>query len=369
VRNYYLFFLSFLIVLFAPTLYASDKHLVFAIDIIRHGDRTPEIVIPNSSYLWKEGLGELTALGMRQVFNLGADSRENYVEGDHLLSPSYQAGSIYIRSTDYNRTLMSAQSFLYGLYPLGTGPALSETPALAEAFQPIPIHTVPQQNDCLLIPACHVEEFFSLLEQYVFSSEEWKNKTAEYKDKLKKWSQKTGLPLERLDQIVKLGDNLYIREAHGIPLPGGIDEEESKEIQRLTQWVASNVFKPSAVGRYGSRELLSSIAQYLENSTQAQTKLKYVLFSAHDITLMSLMSAFQNPLSTIPPYASEIRLLLFRRQQPDSYILMITFNGAKVKIPFCKEENCTLKEFMRFVENGKLRSSEINPVKPYTTTE
>lgn len=361
-RKSYLFLLCLFIGFFSSTLYANDQHVIFAIDIIRHGDRTPVIEIPNHPHHWKEGLGELTPLGMRQVFNLGVDARKKYVEEEHLLPVSYQADTIYIRSTDFNRTLMSAQSFLYGLYPLGTGPSLAETPALAKAFQPVPIHAVALRDECLLIPACHPEEFSALVEKYVYSTGEWKNKTAEYADKLKRWSKKTGLPLENLNQIVKLGDNLYIRAVHGIPLPPGIDEEDSKEIQRLTDWVVSTTYKPVQVGRYGSHQLLSAIAQYMQKSTQTQTHLKYVLFSGHDSTLMSLMSALQNPLTAIPPYASEVKILLL--QQAGSYALRITFNGAKVKIPSCKGEDCNLQEFIAFVEESKIQEQQTNAIKP-----
>jgi hypothetical protein len=40
------------------------------------------------------------------------------------LSPLYNKSEIEIFSTDYNRTLESATSHMYGLYPLGNGPKL-----------------------------------------------------------------------------------------------------------------------------------------------------------------------------------------------------------------------------------------------------
>jgi lysosomal acid phosphatase len=352
-RNFLLLF--FIAAVFSPIAQAQNDHLLLAMDIIRHGDRTPQLVIPNNPYSWSEGLGELTALGMRQTFQLGSDFRKMYIEEEHLLPTSYQAGSIYIRSTDYDRTLMSAQSVLYGLYPLGTGPTLFEhtqIPALPKAFQPVPIHTLPRQDDCLLIPACRSKNFFDVVEKYVSTSPEWRNKTKEYQNKLKEWSIKTGFLLRKLDDIVKLGDNLAIREMHGVPLPPGIDEDESKDIQNLMHWVVSSIYRPLAVGQYGSQELLVAIAHYLKNSLKEETKLKYILFSAHDSTLMSLMSAFHNPLPSIPPYASDIKLLLFR--QADTYIVRISYNGTKIKIPFCKKEDCTLDEFIAFVEKSKI---------------
>ncbi len=42
--------------------YANDR-LIFAVDIVRHGDRNPGAEIPNSPYKWNGDLGELTEAG------------------------------------------------------------------------------------------------------------------------------------------------------------------------------------------------------------------------------------------------------------------------------------------------------------------
>src|SRR5271157_460200 len=132
---------------------ARDR-VVFVVDVIRHGDRTPIDEIPAAPHFWAEGLGQLTAIGMRQEFELGTKLRSAYVAQDGLLPPRYTPGTLYVRSTDRDRTLMSAQSFLMGLYPQGTGPILpsSTRSALPNGAQPIPVHTVPIGEDALLNP-------------------------------------------------------------------------------------------------------------------------------------------------------------------------------------------------------------------------
>jgi hypothetical protein len=45
---------------------------------------------------------------MRQHYNLGQQLRQEYILEQHFLSPIYNHSQIYVRSTDADRTLMSA---------------------------------------------------------------------------------------------------------------------------------------------------------------------------------------------------------------------------------------------------------------------
>jgi lysosomal acid phosphatase len=80
----------------------------------------------------------LTVAGIEQHHHLGRYLRTRY---GSLLSSNYSASEIAVRSTDYDRTLMSAQSNLMGLYPLYN---ISDDTV---PVQPIPIHTVPINQD------------------------------------------------------------------------------------------------------------------------------------------------------------------------------------------------------------------------------
>ncbi|VDK23015.1 unnamed protein product [Anisakis simplex] len=89
---------------------------------------------------------------MKQQYSLGRLIRERYIESAEqpLLSPTYNAKEIYVRSTDVNRTLVSAMSNLAGMYPYGV-PG-SDYPHIKNGswpahWTPIPVHTVEFETD------------------------------------------------------------------------------------------------------------------------------------------------------------------------------------------------------------------------------
>ena len=63
-------------------------------------------------------LGQLTRLGFEQHQRLGTMLRARYVERLGLLPAAFVPGTLYVRSSQYDRTIASAQALLSGLYPV-----------------------------------------------------------------------------------------------------------------------------------------------------------------------------------------------------------------------------------------------------------
>ncbi|MDR3492839.1 MAG: histidine phosphatase family protein [Gammaproteobacteria bacterium] len=336
----------FILLILTTTTAIAQDNLIFAIDVIRHGDRTPIKNIPKA-HQWTTGSGQLTATGMQQEYKLGSKLRKIYVDQYHLLPAHYETKTLYVRSTDADRTLMSAQSFLMGLYPLGTGPYLPDSTdaALPSAAQPIPIHTIKEENDSLLIPKTDKAKFKNLLKQYVFSTAEWKTKNEELKPHYDKWSQATGINITDLYQLKSLSDTLYIDQLYHYPLPVGLSDEDAQTIINAGRWVFVTTFKSPEIGRITGNELLKVIAKNLRKASQQKTSLKYILFSAHDSTLLSQLSALGVPASTTPPYASDLNFSLFDTGN-QHYIVKIKYNDQDVLIPGCDNKTCTLEQFL-----------------------
>jgi hypothetical protein len=323
--------------------HAADK-LIFALDLIRHGDRTPAFNMPKSTYKWPQGMGELTPKGMEQEFNLGQSMRQRYITGYHLLPEHYDSSTLYVRSSDFNRTLMSAESFLFGLYPPGTG-----STTLPGEFQPIPIHTLPKEIDNLLIPNFNQAKYDEVMAAYVFTQPDWQALTVKLQPQFAHWEQVTGMPVKNLQDVLYVADWLFISKIYNVPAPAGLNEQDQKDIMEAGAWAFQAEMKiPQIVTLTGAR-LLATISHYLHTGQEQTTKLKYVLLSGHDSSIMSVLSAMQAPVSTWPPYASDVNFLLF--ETPDKkYYVKISYNNQPVKIPACGGAICSLEQLDKLAD-------------------
>lgn len=342
--------LASLIFITTSTAFAAEK-LVFALDLIRHGDRTPTDTIPATHHTWPQGLGQLTARGMRQEYDMGRAFRKRYIETEHLLPANYQKEAIYVRSTDYDRTLMSAQSLLMGLYPEGTGPVIADSnePGLPRAFQPIPVHTAPKEFDRMIYKDVDPAEYKRLMRQYVFPTPEWQQRENNLRPNFARWSQLTGIEITSLEDLIYIGDTLFIHQLYNAPMPAGLSEEEIATIIENGKWAFMAEERPYPVATVLSSQVFGTITNFVKQSSRPDAKLKYVLLSAHDSTIASTLALMGAPLDTPPRYASDLNFAVYEKGA-SQYVVKISYNGEPVNIPACGGNICKLDTFLQMLK-------------------
>lgn len=120
-KNYHLFLFS-LITLISYI----NSELRFVWKLISEGAKAPLVIDSKNRDMfdeeWTIGAGTLTAVGFRMQYLLGTKDRQTYT---NFISQKYSAEEVYIRAGEYNTTVMSANSYLQGLFPSGTGPDLT----------------------------------------------------------------------------------------------------------------------------------------------------------------------------------------------------------------------------------------------------
>ena len=323
------------------------NELILSILVTRHGDRAPFAKIDNCDYQWGTALSELTPIGMNQEFKLGQELRERYINQLKLLKPDYEALSIYTVSSHVNRTMLSAQCLLTGLYPPGTGPVLAENkPALPAQIQPIPIMTLSEDSKLLMFP---YPEYLKVISKYVYNTKAWKDKQKELKPDFEKWSKILGNKINGLDDILTIGDVLIVAKAHGKPLPQGLSQEDADKIIDVTSWGLADQFKSQSISYIQGAQLVNLIAKNLNDTVSGKSKYKLIYYSGHDLTLLEIFGTLGTPLKNAPKYAANIQFELYKNNE--DYQLKVRYNGEFVKLPMMNENNsCSLKEFTDYVK-------------------
>ncbi|KFO26174.1 Testicular acid phosphatase [Fukomys damarensis] len=210
---------------------------------------------------------------------------------------------VYIRSTDFDRTLESAQAILAGLFPEAS-PRSSETD-----WRPIPVHTVPVAEDKLLrFPMRSCPRYQELLRE--------STEAAEYQEALEGWtgflsrlSNFTGLTLvgEPLRKAWKVLDTLICQRAHGLPLPPWASTDVLRTLGQISALdIRAHVGPPRAAekAQLTGGILLDAILANFSRVQSLGLPLKMVMYSAHDSTLLALYGALGLYDGHTPPYAA-----------------------------------------------------------------
>lgn len=221
---------------------------------------------------------------------------------------------MYVRSTDVDRTLMSALSNLAGFYP-PTGKDLWNEEI---KWQPIPVHTVPEHQDIIVAAkkSCPVYEY-ELKKLY---------KTAEFKDYDKEikpiydyLTEKSGKKVHSLQSVQNIYSCLHIEDLNDMALPEWTREVYPDKLRPISGFsFAVKAYTP-LLARLKSGPLLKDILKHFKAKTLKQLipDRNYWIYSAHDTTVANMLNTlgvFKTLGYHNPPFAATI---LFELRQFD----------------------------------------------------
>uniref|UniRef100_A0A5S6QWF5 acid phosphatase n=1 Tax=Trichuris muris TaxID=70415 RepID=A0A5S6QWF5_TRIMR len=339
----------------------SNGELIFTHVLYRHGDRTPVATYPNDPYqedAWPNGFKQLTQKGCQQQHELGEYLRRTY---GGFLDESYNAAQIYVRSTDYDRTLASAACNLAGLFP----PAGSQVWNSEIKWQPVPIHTVSVENDYLLKVGHECPAFDAMLKDAHdrFVANLYKG----YDTFFQFLKNVTGVKVVDSASVKRIATALQLEASAGFDLPAWTqqvwldpnDLQTKTALQLVTQL---RVSKASSLGNIPDESwvhsgilvgtIVNNMKSKLADENSRPTKM--VMYSAHDGTLVALMQALNIFDGITPPFAAclmielhttamgnnSVRILY--RTDPNKEPLLLT-------IPECSSW-CPLEKFEQLLD-------------------
>ncbi|XP_015423601.1 PREDICTED: prostatic acid phosphatase isoform X3 [Myotis davidii] len=291
----------------------------------------------------------VTLLGMEQHYELGEYIRKRYGK---FLNESYKHQQVYVRSTDIDRTLMSAMTNLAALFP-PEGISLWN-PNLP--WQPIPVHTVPLVEDRLLFLPFKNCPRFQELESETLKSEEFQKRLQPYKDFMETLPKLSGYHGKDLFGIwSKIYDPLFCESVHNFTLPSwatGDTMTKLKELSALSLLSLYGIHKQKEKSRLQGGVLVGEILNHMKTATQPWNHRKLIMYSAHDTTVSGLQMALDVFNGILPPYAS-CHLMELYLEKGEYFVEMYYRNETHhepypLTLPGCTP-SCPLTKFAELV--------------------
>ncbi|NXU87880.1 PPAP phosphatase, partial [Xiphorhynchus elegans] len=341
----------------------AERELKFVLVVFRHGDRTPIVSFPTDPHKeseWPQGFGQLTKTGMQQLFELGQYVRKRY---SSFLNSTYNRQEFYIQSTDYDRTIMSAQSYLSGLFP----PTSSQIWNPELLWQPIPVHIFQKSTERRLnfpLPDC---PRFDELQSETQTSREFQNRIQPYMDFIQTMAVNTGLELNNLKildnfQLWNTYDTLHCEGIHNYTLPVWATKDVIDKMEKLAELSLLSLFglyKTEEKSRLQGGVLVNIILNSIKQAANSSKPRKMEVYSAHDTTVGALQMALNIFNGKLPPYAacqffelyqeSNFSMLLIRRYSIEMHYRNDTSKDPYLlTLPGCTS-SCPLEKFAELV--------------------
>ncbi|KAI6197932.1 Sidoreflexin [Aphelenchoides besseyi] len=279
----------------------------------------------NVETTWLNGFGQLSPEGVNQHIRLGKKLRARYSQ---FISPEYKSEEIYVRSSDVNRTILSAHANMIGFY--------AEQKDWPAGFSPVPIHSVPEEFDYMDV----VNQLRKVIgnEDYPLSTIGIVADTYRIERHYNR-SMAPGFTEELYQQIEPLAFKTNgFQYGMGLAPMNGVDFtlELAKSHGGLFIWaiIEHMNLKRDCYEEFIGNEISNQV------NCEWMGKLKYHVFSAHDSTLASyflviswnasLFSAFgfaqtNHDVDGFPPYAACVTIELRRDRISEEYFVKVDY--------------------------------------------
>lgn len=319
---------------FAASKLAEDHRgrLIFAIDLVRHGDRNPIAELPSLPHPWKGGLGALTEAGAQRALRVGETLRKEYVGS--LLPEDCSPAMLQVRSTETSRTQRTAESILEGLYP-----------SSRRNGQSIPVEVIKRSEDTLLIIKPGSGGMMGMVQNVVNQIPQSVYKRKLYSERIKKvfdlpsLEKASGMTLADWEAFGLFADNLEIRKDQGIPIPTGISSELVGQIVKADYAAEIELFSQDAVSGGGVARLAAEMKKQIELAL-AGGPVKHILWVGHDSTLMAAMMALGVPVKKWPGFAARLNVSVWKKGAALMPFIQASIDGDAIVPPRCSADKC-----------------------------
>ncbi|XP_031782455.1 testicular acid phosphatase homolog [Nasonia vitripennis] len=325
--------------------------------VFRHGARTPgrieaEHINATDPELYPEGYQELTNEGKQQAYKLGTLLRKKY---DEFLG-THNPEEYFATTTDFNRTRMSLQLALTGLFPTVPGDTWND-----EIYQ-----NSRDPNIVYVLIPFDTPKYKDLYPRILTNSSEFRQNISKYTEFLEMMENNTGIPFKQ-NVIYHAGWTCqaiqYHKAAH-LPLPSWYtDESIDRNLTELYKLGLDSMSLTTQLRRLNGGTLVRKFIENIKNNRKVALPKKMYLYCAHDLTLNAFSKAQDVEAFYLPPHGSALIMEKYTDSKKSEYVRMLAWDGVSenftlVRIGSC-EEFCSFEDYLNIVKNNVSTDEDI----------
>ncbi|XP_017792605.1 PREDICTED: venom acid phosphatase Acph-1-like isoform X2 [Habropoda laboriosa] len=356
------------------SLYFQVANTEFSVELVqvlfRHGERTPreKELCPRDlldvSVYEPWGLAQLTNVGKMREYQIGKMLRNRY---DKFLGDLYHPSDVYAFSSDHDRTKMSLQLVLAGLYHPASVQMWNEN----LSWMPIPTHYMPEKVDDLMKP--DLSPIYIEAMKEARKSEEIVKKVSPYKNLFKFLSEKTGLNITETNQAYELYNQLAAQKSMNLAIPEWCTDDVYGKLQDIVKIEYEIRSHTPLMRRLNGGALIRRFIENITVNEECDNPRKIYLYSGHEVNIAAVVKALNLTEPELPPYGCAIIVEKLRDQAGKVYIKMLFWSGSTeqlktYKIPGC-DEICPLEKYKDIVKDLIPSDEEANHKWNYLSKE
>ncbi|XP_044737654.1 venom acid phosphatase Acph-1-like [Chrysoperla carnea] len=324
----------------------------------RHGDRVLDIPesYPNDPYkdldLYPLSRGHLTNNGKQRAYKLGKMLRTLY---NDFLGDIYDAEIVQTISTDFDRTKMSAQLVLAGLFPPNKAQQWDEE----LLWLPIPVNYIRHEKDTWLKrPNDYCKAYYDELMRVYHDVEpeilQENNETLQY------ISQHAGKKMNSLLDVFRMQQTQYSEEQLNFTLPEWVKKVYPEPLGSLgakqMELENHNTLLKRLNGGNILRKILKNAHDKIAGTLEPKGR-KIYLYSGHETNAANILIALDIWDKTIPLFSSATIIELVHRNSTNEYGLKVYYHNQIAEepilltVPGCGDSFCEIKKFIEVTDD------------------
>ncbi|KAJ8951168.1 hypothetical protein NQ318_021612, partial [Aromia moschata] len=262
--------------------------------------------------------------GKARLYQLGKWLRNRY---RNFLPQKYSPKDIYVRSTNADRCLMSAAAALAGLYR----PEKSEVFDPELPWQPIPVHTMPPEDDEVLSMLKDCRRYRLALKKSM-ETHYFKELRVHYEAFLKYISERSGAKMADMRDIAILQAVLEMYSSYNASfLPSWCESLNNETLLYLAGVSQERFTLNLELKRLRTGPFWANFFAYFDNVINGiDDTPKFVMLSAHDNTVVSLLNSMGAYDFVTPVFGAT---LIWELKQADGKVWMEIFYKRNQAVP------------------------------------